>query len=131
MIKYIEKLEILNALNLPKDQYLIWGSGPLAVRNIRDSHDIDIVVLKNLWKTLTKKYPPQKEKKNLIKIKNIEIWSDCLLSNIDELFANRDLIDGYPFMSLHDTIKWKKFLSREKDTDDIVLIEKFLKNNSK
>jgi len=73
MIKYIEKLDNLNALNLPKEEYLIWGSGPLAVRNIRNSCDIDIVVLKNLWKNLVKKYPLQKEKKNLIKIKDIEI----------------------------------------------------------
>jgi len=36
MIRYIEELE---ALKLPIGEYAIFGSGPLAVRRIRESQD--------------------------------------------------------------------------------------------
>lgn len=37
-------LDELKALNLPAGQYAIFGSRPLAVRNLRDANDIDLIV---------------------------------------------------------------------------------------
>lgn len=45
--QFLEKLKELKKLNLPEDQYIIWGSGVLAIRGIRDASDIDIIVSKD------------------------------------------------------------------------------------
>ena len=37
-------------LNLPKGKYAIFGSGPLAIRNIRDTHDLDVIVKNDIYK---------------------------------------------------------------------------------
>ena len=41
MLKYIDELK---ALKLPVGQYAIFGSGPLAIRNLKAASDIDIIV---------------------------------------------------------------------------------------
>ena len=112
-----------------KDQYIIWGSGVFAIRGLRKANDIDIIVNKECWNKLIKKYPPHGEKVNLIKMNDIEIWNDCmnLTEQIDQMIKDKDVIEGYPFMKLKYTIVWKKFLNREKDQKDIALLEKLLK----
>ena len=64
----------------------------------------------------------------MIKIGNIEIWNDCmnLTDKIDVMIQDKDIIEGYPFMKIKYTIAWKKFLSRQKDIEDILILEKFL-----
>lgn len=129
--QFLEQLEELKTLNLPEDQYIIWGSGVLAIRGIREASDVDIIVSKNCWNNLIKKYPVQGSKLNLLKIGNIEIWKDCmnLTDKVDQMIIDKDIIEGYPFMKLEYTIEWKTFLNREKDKKDILLLEKILKNS--
>jgi hypothetical protein len=125
--RFLEQLKNLKQLILPKNQYLIWGSGPLAIREIRDSQDIDLIISNQLWKSLIHDYPLSS--KNMIRIGNIEIWQDCLnLSyKIEDMVSHPDIIENFPFMTLSDTIEWKKFMNREKDLKDIALIQDYLK----
>ncbi len=125
-----KKLEELDHLNLPKKDYAITGSGPLAIRNIREADDVDVVVRKELWEKLIKKYTPFDERRILIG--NIEIWGDFinLTHRMDEVINNSELIEGYPFVTLQDTLSWKKFLNREKDQKDITLVETYLQKES-
>jgi hypothetical protein len=131
--QFLEKLKELDALQLPREHYLIWGSGPLAIREIRLARDIDIVVSQELWKSLTQKYAVQGEKKNLIRVGCLEIWNDCLnlTDKIDEMLQAREVIEGYPFMNLRYTIEWKKFWNHEKDKVDLPLIERYLQARNK
>ena len=124
--QFLDQLKNLNKLDLPKNQYLIWGSGPMAIRNIRQSNDIDLIVSKNLWDQLIDIYPVAS--KQMIRIGNIEIWNDCLnlTDKIDAMISNPDIFEGFPFMTLTDTIEWKRFMNREKDLKDIDLIEEYL-----
>ena len=128
--KFLEKLKPLKELNLPSHHYLIWGSGPLAIRGLRMARDIDLIVTKSLWNELTKKYVPEGPKENKIKIRYIEIWKDLLnlTDRIDDIIADRDMLDGFPFMKLSYTLEWKKYWNSKKDPADIVLIEKYLKS---
>lgn len=48
MSKFKKLLAELKELNLPPDKYAIFGSGPLAVHNIKESEDIDIIVKPDL-----------------------------------------------------------------------------------
>jgi hypothetical protein len=128
MKTFLKRLENVAKLNLPIDQYLIWGSGPLAIRGIREARDIDIIVTGDLWKKLIKKYEPVGLKKNNINIDDIEIWNDLLsLTNrMDEIITDREIIHGFPFMKLSYTLEWKKGMNIQKHSDDIVLIEDLL-----
>ncbi len=115
----------LKKLNLPNNEYAVFGSGPLAIRGIRESKDIDIIVKLKLWNMLAKKYPIKNKK---ISIGSIDITYEKLSpwsGNINNLIDNAEVIDGIRFLTLSDTIKWKKAYGREKDKRDIQLIEKY------
>lgn len=124
--EFLQQLQKLDALTLPIKDYVIIGSGPLVIRNLRRANDIDIVVRKNLWDELAKKFVPHNEK--CIKIGDIEIYHNFfnLTPKIDAIIDNPEIIDGYPFVTLQDTILWKEFLNREKDQKDIIIIKNFL-----
>jgi len=133
MIKqsYLQKLQEIKYLSLPIKEYAIWGSGVLAIRGLRAARDIDIVVKPLLWQSLIKKYPPAAGEYGgqVIHVGSIEIWNNLMeLKNlpVNEVVNSAEMIEGYPFMSLHFTILWKKILNREKDLQDIALLEQWL-----
>ncbi len=125
-LKYLSELKKLNLLT---ERYAIFGSGPLAIRNLRKNKDIDLAVSKDLWFKLVKKYP-QGVNDPKIKIqlsKNISAYDiNCLVFKID-LKKDVEFIKGLPFITLQKTLEWKKLKNREKDQDDIKLIENYLK----
>jgi len=123
-MKFFNELE---NLNLPKDKYAIFGSGPICIRGLREANDIDIVVKEDLWDYLTTIYPVNKEKE-LIRTGNIEIfknWSPWF-KDVNELINTAEIINGFPFVKLDYVIKWKKAMGREKDLKDIELINKHI-----
>jgi len=123
---FLNQLLELKLLNLPKKTYAITGGGPLAIRGLRKAFDIDIVVTEDIWNFLLRKYTPYDE--NHMRIGNIEIWKDLinLTYKKDEVINSAEIIEGYPFVSLNDTILWKQFLNRKKDQNDIKTIEEYL-----
>lgn len=123
-------LKELEELKLPKESYVIVGSGPLAVRGIRDCRDIDIVVNKDVWEELKKKYP--KNENGSIKRGNVEIVKEWLpwIGISKEVREEVEIIDGHPYAKLHLVLKWKRVLGRKKDKADIELIERFLEAQS-
>lgn len=125
---FLKKLAKLTELDLPCNEYAITGSGPLAIRGIREANDVDVVVKPVLWNKLLKKHSPYDSKH--MRIGNIEIWGDFinLTSRMEEVIDHAEVIDGFPFVSLQDTLSWKKFLNREKDQRDILSIEHLLRD---
>lgn len=123
-MKYLDEL---NNLNLPKDQYAIFGSGPIGIRNIRDVNDLDIIVKESLWNKLIKEYSLN-EDKGCIQIGQIEIfnnWSPWF-NNINELIDSAEIINNFPFVRLDYVMEWKSRLGREKDLKDLSLIKKYI-----
>lgn len=125
-MQFQKQLSKLKKLNLPIDKYAVFGSGPIAIRGIRDSKDIDVIVKQDLWRELIKKYP--KENKDLIKIGLIEFSPEWFpeFKNINELIDNADVLNGIRFVKLKYVLEWKKKKAREKDKRDVKLIEKYL-----
>ncbi len=127
----------LKSLNLPIDEYAIFGSGPIGIRNLREMHDIDIIVTKKLYN----KYlcNPDWKKKSICEnneyfegLKNdqlkIEMWKDWYTGwDINELIQEAETIDSMPFIKLDYVIKWKKFWRTEKDLKDVEIIKEFQK----
>lgn len=126
LIKYLDELK---DLNLPKEKFAIFGSGPLAIRNIREAHDVDIIVKRDLWDILVEKYPQQIEgQSKTIKIGNIEIRNDWvnLSDRIDEMIDSAQTIENFPFVGLNYVLEWKEYVKRDKDINDIKLIKEYL-----
>ena len=127
-MEFKKLLEELRKLNLPVDSYVIFGSGSMSVRGIRESSDLDIIVSDKVWQDFIKKYSTKNNNKSIIQIGDIEICKDLLpwLDNSEELIKRSELIDGFPFSTLEDTLKLKEKFGREKDREDIKLIEEYL-----
>lgn len=132
--KTLELLSKLDKFSLPKDEYVITGSGPLSIRGIRLMSDIDMGVAKDLWDKLSKKHQIIEEG-GVRKIRladNIELFFDNSFGEpmsgaptITEQVKKSEVIDGYPFQSLNH-LKWfKQNSGREKDLDDIKLLQKY------
>jgi hypothetical protein len=127
----MKKIDDLKALDLPEKKYAIFGSSPIAVRNIRETEDIDIIVKKDLWLKLLKTHKDLFNPiKNTIEINNIEICKNWfhLTPLIDEMINNAEIIGGLPYVQLKYVIEWKKFSTRKKDIEDMKLIKNYLKS---
>lgn len=123
--------EKIKKLNFPAKKYVVIGSGILDVLGIRTARDIDIAVLPELHLQLRKNGGWQEEErygKIFLKHDNIEInpqlsWRDYPTTT-EEAISSASIIDGIPFMNLKELKKFKKALGREKDIEDIILIDK-------
>lgn len=123
-------LEELKKLQLPIGEFALCGSAPMAVRGLRDVQDLDIIVSENLYQKLKQKYSDEKYQSNLgpLKINNLEI-SYTWLNDLDEakkIISEAEIINDWPFAPLKYIIDYKQMLNRQKDLDDLKLIEGYL-----
>ncbi len=131
-MRFDKLLKELDALNLPRDQYAITASGPLAVRGIRESNDIDIIVTKELWRELSEEHGVTKEEFETINVGNIQILGDgSIFSNpgletTKKQIKDADVINGRRYVKLETVKKFKEAMDRDKDIRDIKLIDEYL-----
>jgi len=111
-MKYISKynkleefLKELDTFNLNKNDYAIFGSGPLAVRGFIIPSDLDVIIKPS-------KYKYNQDPKI---IGNIEFAKSWPMINIEELINTSEIINGYPYVELKYVIQYKKFFNRYKD----------------
>lgn len=122
---FIQKVK---SLNLTIGSYVIFGSGPLSIRELCESNDIDILLQESVWN----KYKDRSEwtlgiskfKSDYFHFDNIELFKDWKPGDWDVkyLIESADIISGLPFVNLKEVIKWKEILRRDKDLKDIELI---------
>jgi len=121
-------------LNLPIGKYIIFGSGPLAIRNLKIPHDIDILVTQDVYDRYKQKNEWQEKEYNqdlyLENDENIELWCNWRPGewNIQKLINEAEIIDDLPFVKLEYVLKWKKQNGRPKDLEDIKKIEDKINN---
>lgn len=128
-------------MKLPIGEYAIFGSGPMGIRNLREMHDIDIIITKKIWSGYLSN--PEWKIKRIYEDNNcyeglkndnldIEMWRDWYVGwDIEKMIKEAETIDNLPFVKLDYLIKWKKFFGREKDLKDVEIINKFLLNERK
>ncbi|MFP4539720.1 MAG: hypothetical protein ACLFNN_02170 [Candidatus Paceibacterota bacterium] len=114
-------------LNIPDGQYAIYGSGPLAIRGIREARDLDVVVRDGFYQELIKEYPEKEKGKIEINAGDIEIFPawNSLINEPEEVIGRAELIEGFRFITIEDLVIWKKELDREKDHKDLKLIKRY------
>lgn len=103
-------IEKVKQLNLPQGQYVVFGSGPLMIHGIRESHDIDLLVTPALYKKLEADSTWQ-----------VREWPDG-----SNYLAKAEMIEGVSFAPLREVLKWKQAYGRPKDMADVRLIAEYL-----
>lgn len=130
MKKFLEKLK---ELNLPKRKYAIFGSGPMCIRGLREVGDLDIIVTMDIYNDL-KNNPDfkmghrKKSGNEFLEKDSIEVYKDWHPGDwdVERLIKESETIDDFPFVKLEEVLKWKKLKQRDKDIEDIKLIEEYL-----
>ncbi len=128
--------EIIGGLNLPEGHFVVFGGSTLAIRDIRNANDIDLFITNNLYQKLLKrgwrKSSKNIEKQYLINVVDgIEIqayrtWQkEGWQPNFQEYLQKPEIIRGIPFMPLSEMYLWKVYTARQKDLDDVQLIDKY------
>jgi len=121
-------LDQLGKIDLPFGEYAVFGSAVMAVRGLREAPNIDVVVTDCLWEKLLEKN--QVDNEGFIRIGNVKFsnwWFVPTRKNIPIMIAEAELVGGFPFVRIEEVLEYKKKLSREKDKNDVRLIERFLK----
>ena len=132
------------SLNIPLGEYAIVSGGPLAIRGIRKTNDVDVIVTTDLWNTLKDKYGntyygPHKVKL-ITPIPDVDFFCAESLKKLrgtlpkdeptaEEQIDNAEIINGLSFQSLRDCLWFKKNQEREKDIIDIELTKKYLETH--
>lgn len=131
MIDNLNCFDLLEKLNIPKDQLVICGSALLVVHNlIPKNQDLDIVVSKQIQNDLLKKYENDIRynfETGMYRLFDGKIeFSNSFKSlnlDFDEIIEDAINISGYYFMSFERLLEFYKKLNRPKDQEKIRLIE--------
>ena len=127
----------IKRLNLPKDKYVVGSGSALEGYGIRKSNDIDIVVTKDVYLNLKKKGWKETIFPNGLTNLTKEQYEVMVNFNYGKyhastrhLIKSANIIKGVPFVNLKEIIKFKKEMSRDKDKEDIKLIENYLRSRT-
>jgi hypothetical protein len=115
-------------LGLPKNSYIVVGSGIMSALNIRDSNDIDLTVTHDVFVMLQKQGWEKGESDftNVLQKYPFDVGEEWAGKTSEELLSTATVIDGVPFLSLGDLRDWKQKHARPKDLQDICLIDNYL-----
>lgn len=123
----LKGIATLKELNIPKEDFVIYGSAPMVLRGLKEkNNDLDVLVKENVWEKLSVKYP-NNINGDYIDINGVSFtYNDMsLFSSMDEVIKNSDIIDGFHILSLAETKKWKEKLGGEKHLKDVKVIDEY------
>jgi flavodoxin len=122
----------LKELNLQKEKYAIFGSGPIGIRGLREIRDLDVIITEDYFNELLNAGGWELKKEEFcdyLEKNGIELYREWGPGewDINKLIQEAETIDGLPFVKLEEVLKWKKLRGRDKDEKDIELIENYFK----
>jgi hypothetical protein len=123
-------LDELIAIGMPSGDFAVFGSGAMAIRDLRGTDDLDVVARGEAWET-AKRLGERRTSEfgdeiYVFSDGNIEItdrWGDW---DIDRLIDTADDFDGIRFVNLEITQQEKMRRGREKDLKDVELIGRYM-----
>lgn len=127
-------IQTLLSLELPTDDYAVFGSGTMFAYGIKDlGHDIDLIARGKAWEKALTLGNAETTKLGGHKVVTlfdgeVEIFNGWTSGewDIDVLIDTADIIDGIRFVTLANVVKWKKEMGRDKDLEHIRMIEDYL-----
>lgn len=123
-------ISAIRALNLPVGDYVVVGGAAMAVRGLKDTSDIDLVVTPRLFETLASSgwtLKPRPNGKPGLRHGHMEAYLDvnteAFARSTEWLIEHAQTVDGIPLVDLTTLAGWKRSYGREKDARDVELIE--------
>lgn len=120
----------LKKIGMPPMDFAVFGSGPMAVRGLRDTEDIDVIARGRAWEIAkskgerrTSEFGDESYAFADGKIEVVDRWADW---NVDELIDGADEFEGIRFVNLETTQKEKIRRGRDKDLKDVELIGRYM-----
>ena len=124
-------------LEMPVEQCVIIGSGVRDALNLRRSGDIDVVVSDELFSRLSgdgRWRAEVRHDETVLLMEDVELWrswgSDGV-PNFDDLFGSSIEVEGVHFADPAYVLEQKRKSLREKDVQDIRLLEEYLSHAAK
>lgn len=122
-------IKLCNELGFDKQSYRLSYGSALVMHGVRQfAHDIDMDVSGDLFEELSHNYP-LKYKRDGERYICIDDIVDVFAT--DSLAEDTEFIDGIPVAGLEHVREAKRRLGRDKDMEDIKLIEEFMAARSK
>jgi len=125
----------LLSLDLPPEDYSVFGSGPLFVHGLRASiEDLNIIARGAAWQKAHNFGQEQVAHsglgKAILPAQGIQIYNAWGPGEwtADDLIDTSEVIDGVKFVTLDKVAHWKGLMGRPKDVEDLKIIEDYLKN---
>lgn len=136
MVTKDEIIQAVKGLGLPENNYVVFGSAPLAAAGLREANDIDLLVSKQVhdrlrqdgWQEMVKG-PDDKPLVHDVFEAHAHWNFSAYKPTLAQLLSRAVIIDDVPFASLEDVRKWKAELARPKDAKDLELIDAYLKTH--
>ena len=118
-------LDLLQELNLPKDEYYVLSGASLVIRGIREqAGDLDLCISRELFEQIKDKYDLTEDKKNECGFYKVDEYLEIVVNPKGTL--KYDMKDGYPVEKLTTILEYKLKRNALKDQKDIENIKKFL-----
>ena len=122
-------LRELRALSLPEDQYIVVGGGVLALLELRDTEDIDLVVTESLfnqlhdqgWRPKTRPNGKPGLKRGVIEA-YLDVNCETFERSTNWLLEHAQVVDGIPAIDLETLAGFKAGYGRPKDLLDLALL---------
>ncbi len=126
----------IKKLHFPINKYVVVGGAAMATRHIKETYDIDIVVTPDLfdyckqegWQEHLRPNGEPGLQKGITEI-YLDVNSGNFNPSFEELRNRAQIIDEIPFCSLDDVRRFKKEYNRDKDIEDINLIDSYLQSH--
>lgn len=128
----------VKALGLPLGEYAVCGGAVLAVRSMRSTQDIDMIVTQKIYDRLREegwkeKIRPDSDRSHILLEDPFDVsvgWSvNDYKPDSQRLISSAELIEGIPFVALQEVLRWKRACRRPKDIRDIQLIEHYARSH--
>jgi hypothetical protein len=129
---------LINLLNLPKGEWVVFGGACLTARGLRNTTDLELFVTDRLYREFKNRGWEEKitgstESRYVTKTHRgvpvlafVTCGSEQWRPNVKEYLKNPEVIDNTPFMPLREMYAWKAATARSKDIEDLVLIDAYL-----
>lgn len=119
-------IDMIKRLDLPKNSYVVIGGAVLEALNLRQTHDVDIIVSDEVYRRFRDKERWQEyvqdNGKKILSHNGYNLMHTWMSKNLKRLQKTQQMIEGIPMMSIDELIDAKRRLGRRKDTEDIVLL---------
>lgn len=131
---HLNSIDRIKSLNMPQDECIAIGGSALAVRGIRESKGVDLVVTEAVYDILRDKGWKEfvhDDGKRILSRNGYQIMQRWMGHDFSYFRENSEYVSGILVMGFEDLIACKTRLGRKKDVQDIALIRTLQKAEKK